>query len=475
MANDVVQMCATDIRPFSTVDGSGFKAVAQKLISIGAQYGNVSIDNVLPCSSTISRHLESVVACHKSELREKLSSAVNVGVTTDGWTHTITNEQYITTTVHFIDKEWNMHAHILATRQADEKHTAEYIRNFVAEILSEFGLQKEGNVFVTDNAANMKAAFCQETWIGCAGHNLNLVMSHALQPSSGDHPEYSLPEEVAMVIATCKELVTLTKRTNVNRKLDTTLKQCVSTRWNSTLTTMKSVDTSKSQLRAVASDPQLPKKLLRLLCDLHDDILEGVIAVLTPFETATKVLSADKSPTLHLVLPTRFKLRHHLTSQDRDTTAVAGLKHRLSHHLERSFVVSPIHAAATLLDPRLKDKQELLSDELKDQGIQAIRQMMKNHSEAPPTDDQPEEPPRKRAHLDVAASTSDNFFEDLFAAPEPSSVTTDELQTYLSTAGEVVGDLMQYWKHKEVAFFAIIGGPTCDIYIAVLINIAYPP
>jgi len=49
MANDLVHMCATDIRPISIVDGGGFNKVAQKLISIGAQYGNVSVGDVLPC------------------------------------------------------------------------------------------------------------------------------------------------------------------------------------------------------------------------------------------------------------------------------------------------------------------------------------------------------------------------------------------------------------------------------------------
>jgi len=70
--------------------------------------------------------------------------------------HTLTNVQYITTTVHYIDKDWNMQAHILATRPAVDKHTADYIRNFVVDVLLEFGLQKEGNIFMTDNAANIK-------------------------------------------------------------------------------------------------------------------------------------------------------------------------------------------------------------------------------------------------------------------------------------------------------------------------------
>jgi len=155
-ANDLVHMCATDIRLFSIVDGSRFKKVAHKLISIGAQYGNVSAGDVLPCPSTVSRHLESMVACRKSELRDKMAEAVNVAVTTDGWTLTLTNVQYITTTVHYIDKDWNMQAHILAKRPAVDKHTADYIRNFVVDVLLEFGLQKEGDIFMTDNAANIK-------------------------------------------------------------------------------------------------------------------------------------------------------------------------------------------------------------------------------------------------------------------------------------------------------------------------------
>ena len=217
MANELVTMCATDIRPFSIVEGRSFKAVAQKLIAVGAQYGNIPIADVLPSSSTVARHLETVDAAHKSQLCEKLSAAANVGVTTDGWTHAITNQQYITTTVHFIDGEWNMHAHVLDTRLADEKHTAHYISNFVRDILEEFGILKEGNVFmfVTDNAANMRAAFRQDMWICCAGHNLNLVLSHALQPSSTDNADHQhLPNEVSTLITTCKELHCVHEKSN---------------------------------------------------------------------------------------------------------------------------------------------------------------------------------------------------------------------------------------------------------------------
>jgi len=127
LADGLVKMCAKDIRPFSIVEGAGFKAFAQKLIAVGHKYGDVSIDEILPSSTTVSHHMESVVVNEKAALCEKLSSAVGFGITTDGWTHSSTDQQYITVTIHFIDLDWVMLSFILAIREADEKHTAEYI------------------------------------------------------------------------------------------------------------------------------------------------------------------------------------------------------------------------------------------------------------------------------------------------------------------------------------------------------------
>lgn len=136
---------------------------------------------------------------------------MNVGITTDSWTHLLTNDHYITTAVHYIDGEWNVNSHILATRKTDEKQTADYVKNFVDDILQEFGVLKDGNVFTTDNAANMKAVFREESWLPRAGHNLNLVLLHALQAGQG------LDVEDATLTATTKELVTLAKRSSLNR------------------------------------------------------------------------------------------------------------------------------------------------------------------------------------------------------------------------------------------------------------------
>jgi len=204
---------------------------------------------------------------------------------------------------------------------------SENIRNLVKAVLEEYDINRSGIVFVTDNAANMKSALRNETWVGCSGHNINLVLSHGLEPvKEGRLMDNGLPEEINLLIATCTDLVTLAKRTKVNQIPDKKLKQCVTTRWNSVLTTLQSVADNTEQLRAIASESGANKNLLRLVCDVPEPLLAQVIEVLRPFDTATRVLSADKTPTMHLVLPTKYQLERHLSPLGTDNEIIAQFK-----------------------------------------------------------------------------------------------------------------------------------------------------
>ena len=51
----------------------------------------------------------------------------------------------------------------------------------VKDILQELGVLRPGNIFVTDNGANVKAVFADHIWISCLGHNLNLAVSHGFK------------------------------------------------------------------------------------------------------------------------------------------------------------------------------------------------------------------------------------------------------------------------------------------------------
>ena len=174
----------------------------------------------------MSRHLPEVVVAEKAKLLPQLRSIDKFGVTTDMWTNYKTNDSYITVIVQFINDKWSLMSTVLATRVVDDKHTGGCIRDQVKQILVEFESWRSKNVFVTDNAANMKLAFRDLRWIGCACHNLNLVLSHGLTPSSDEAAaDPCLPHEVSQLISCCKELTTLAKRTRINHLLHKTLKQ----------------------------------------------------------------------------------------------------------------------------------------------------------------------------------------------------------------------------------------------------------
>jgi len=79
-------------RPFTLVEGVGFIDFAKKLVAIGAKYGaDVNVEELLPSRTTVSRHLADVVARKKDVLVSKLAQVSKFGITTDLWTHHITN------------------------------------------------------------------------------------------------------------------------------------------------------------------------------------------------------------------------------------------------------------------------------------------------------------------------------------------------------------------------------------------------
>jgi len=308
-----------------------------KLISIGARYGKVDdIGQVLPCATTVLRHLGDIVTKEKAKLCQELVSVNQFGVTTDLWTHQHTNDSYVTVTIQYI-KDWTLRSCILATRLMNERHTAEHVRNAVKGVLEEFSALRPGNVYVSDNASNMKAAFRDNTWFGCACHNLNLVLSHGLQADTSSDSEDGLPQEITELIDSCKELVTLAKRTKLNSRLETTLKQCVVTRWNSILTTLKSVSSNLADLQiiSISTEDKGNRRLLRLLANIKESLLLEVISVLEPFVTATKCLSADKAPTVHLVMPTKVQLMKSLTRAATDNAITTQMKRQLQQQLEQ--------------------------------------------------------------------------------------------------------------------------------------------
>jgi len=106
-----------------------------------------------------------------------------------------------------------------------------------------------------------------------------------------------------------------------------------------------------ADLRMITSDKEAYKNLLRLLCDIDEELLLKLISVLQSFEDV-RVLYSDKCPSLHLVIATKVYLQMHLSSFGRDLPIIGQMKSHLMTQLLCYFTVTDIHAAATLLDSR---------------------------------------------------------------------------------------------------------------------------
>ena len=168
------------------------------------------------------------------------------------------------------------------------------------------------------------------------------------------------------------------------------------------------------------------RKLLRLLADIKESLLQEVIAVLKPFDTATKCLSSDSKPTLHLVAPTRLQFMKALAPTATDSAIVAQLKRHLGNQLAQYFAVGPLHNTATLLDSRLKNNDELMTSEARQQAVTSLHQLVSavpddedQQQAVQETDDTSPVPPAKKVKLE------DSFYATLFV--HPSSATANEV------------------------------------------------
>ena len=188
-------------------------------------------------------------------------------------------------------------------------------------------------------------------------------------------------------------------------------------------------------MRSAASELNSNRNLLRLLSDLSDELLEQVLEVLKPFDTATRVLSTDKKPSLRLVLPTKYTLSRHLTPSGTDNAVITQFKTHLLAQLEKYFHVTDIHAAASLLDPRIKNKQEVMSGEVRNRAVNTVRKMVENHI-VKQQSCQLDEPARKRVKLsEEAESSSSSFFGELFNFQQPTH--GDDFNCYINSQGNI--------------------------------------
>ena len=145
--------------------------------------------------------------------------------------------------------------------------------------------------FVTDRESNVRAALSTFRRIPCARHMIATAVRNILpldeqkEVSSLDNDDEPLKTAVSSVVTACKSLVSYMKRSGLNNKLASTLKQTIDTRWNSLLVMLESIMKANEKTKDLLEGIQKQEKFENI--ELH--VVEVLVHFLKPFEEATKL------------------------------------------------------------------------------------------------------------------------------------------------------------------------------------------
>ena len=88
----------------------------------------------------------------------------------------------------------------------------------------------------------------------------------------------------------------------------------------------------------------------RLLLDIKKALQNGLIKSLPSFNQATRALSADKTVTAHLMVPTKYQQLKHLEHELTDSEIITAFEDHLKEKVEAYFHVHILQQMTDLLN-----------------------------------------------------------------------------------------------------------------------------
>lgn len=338
----------SNLVPFATVSGKGFKLVAEELIKIGGSYPNqeIDIDHLIPHRTTISNNVNQLYEHYIVHIKQEVSSVKFGALTTDLWSDSYKRLAYIGVTMHYIING-ELFDRVLAVKPFDfDRQTAPNITQKLNSICDDYSINMVNMTIVTDRGANMIAALNNYDRLSCAAHIINNALNNAAKPSKS--PEF------CEFVVNCKKLVRFFKKsTNMQQKLTTTLKSGCETRWNSNLNMFQSIRDNYNEIIQILT----AKNEISKIQNIEIQHLTEIINFLEPFHEALEELQKSKQPTLYLCYPYYLDLHKNCIEKDTDSTFIKLYKMNVGAYLKENWEkeIKMQHLAATFLFPICKD------------------------------------------------------------------------------------------------------------------------
>ncbi|CAF2076585.1 unnamed protein product, partial [Rotaria magnacalcarata] len=174
------QWVCQDMRPFSTLEDVGFRALAQELVNIGHRYGVIDIDEILRSRYTIARTIYDLADSYRQRMKQILSEPLKARAVTicpDFWSDCYKNISYLGLNITFVDVDYKMFSIDLFCRPFFGVKTSTSILKVLQEHIVEFGIDDLALVnIVSDRGSNFVAAFRDSQPLFCFGHRLNNIV-----------------------------------------------------------------------------------------------------------------------------------------------------------------------------------------------------------------------------------------------------------------------------------------------------------
>lgn len=423
-----------------------------------------------PCAKTLKKSLELDYNLTAEQLRNEIRSCDSVAITHDSWT-SIATESYETVTCHYITQEWEIKSRVLTTSKVHGSHNAEAIVQCLRDVQQKWELP--ATIFATsDNASVEKKAFRDIGWprVGCAGHTINLIVREVLKDSELNRLVakgralvsyfHKSPQATGYLEEIQKALVsgdTTTKKTEYKLIND------VPTRWNSTLAMLERLRLLSSPLHALAHDQTKQTSKMKdirpmLFTDQEQALVDGLIKILGPFKHATDVLSADKTPTLSLLIPTLQNLKEQTTENatagdnEQANTILKTVSSEVEKGLEQRFKETEMCEVASLLDP--KTKGLMCRGGMRVHVVNKLQELIGNESNEHISEKETNEPLPKKLCKDTQ---SQDWLEKFLQAniDEEDAGIIHEIESYLSSpynTKEKSENTLSWWSANQKQF-----------------------
>ncbi|XP_030008124.1 zinc finger BED domain-containing protein 4-like [Sphaeramia orbicularis] len=345
----IMEMIATDILPYSVVEGIGFK----RLLAKAEQRYQIKSEKYY-CTQLMSEIYTKVVGKIKELLSE--DNAGNcISFTTDCWSGS--TKALMSLTAHFIDQHWKRIQLVLNVKAMSGSHTGEYISQVFLTMLQEWEIDAERvHLVLRDSGANVVKGMrmAQIPDLSCTAHTLQLRVNNGLNAQRMVGDMLAKMKKIAThfnhSVVAQQRLSAIQEEGGVPRH---SILQAVSTRWNSTLHMLSRMLEQKRAITTYSSDHE------HFVCPTAEewDVAANLVETLTPLEEVSNELS-KAGASASCIIPNISVLKQLLMSEGPTSRGIQTLRKTMLESLAKRFAKvmgSKQVVLACLLDPRYKE------------------------------------------------------------------------------------------------------------------------